>query len=77
VIERIESGSSLIAIIIRSGYRKEGIEFFTPNDFSQQLAYMNRPKGYRIEPHLHNKIKRESSARSFIHRRCCLLKRAR
>jgi hypothetical protein len=59
VIERIESGSSLIAIIIRSGYRKEGIEFFTPNDFSQQLAYMNRPKGYRIEPHLHNKIKRE------------------
>ena len=38
---------------------KEGIEFFTPNDFSQQLAYMNRPAGYKIAPHVHNKVQRE------------------
>lgn len=44
MLERIESGARLIAIIIRSDYSKDGIEFFTPNDFSQQLAYMNRPE---------------------------------
>ena len=32
--------------------------FFTPNDYSQQLGYMNRPKNYEIQPHLHNSISR-------------------
>ena len=56
---QIKSGNELIAIIIKSSFRKNGIEFFTPPDFSQQLAYMNRPASYRIEPHIHNKVKRE------------------
>ena len=56
--KRIEYKGALIAIIIRNDFSKNGIEFFTPNDFSQQLAYMKRPKGYLIEPHLHNKVKR-------------------
>lgn len=47
-IDRVVYGSKLLAIIIRSNFQKEGIEFFTPNDFSQQLAYMNRPAGYKI-----------------------------
>lgn len=54
MIEKIESQNLLLAIIIRANYKKEGISFFTPNDFSQQLGYMNRPKGYVIEPHIHN-----------------------
>lgn len=49
----------LHAIIIRSNYSNSGIEFFTPNDFSQQLGYMNRPKGYTIEPHIHNHVERK------------------
>lgn len=57
-LEKIVSADSLIAIIIRSGFEKDGIEFFTPNDFSQQLAYMNRPAGYKIAPHVHNKVQR-------------------
>ena len=32
---------------------------FTPPDFSQQLGYMNRPKGYKIQPHIHQKIERK------------------
>jgi mannose-6-phosphate isomerase-like protein (cupin superfamily) len=48
-----------VAVIIRAGYRKEGIEFFTPGSFSQQLAYMNRPVGYKISPHVHNEVRRE------------------
>jgi mannose-6-phosphate isomerase-like protein (cupin superfamily) len=59
MIEKILHKENLLAIIIRSYYRKEGIEFFTPNDFSQQLAYMNRPAGYTIQPHVHNVVQRE------------------
>lgn len=58
-IDRVVQENKLLAIIIRSDYGKEGIEFFTPNEFSQQLAYMNRPAGYKIAPHVHNKIQRE------------------
>jgi len=58
-IERISYDKRLLAIIIRSDFSKEGIEFFTPDDFSQQLAYMNRPAGYVITPHIHNKVQRE------------------
>ncbi len=59
MIKRIEDGSELIAIIIPAEHKSTGIEFFTPEEFTQQLAYMNRPSGYVIEPHLHNPVKRE------------------
>ncbi len=59
MIEKIEHNNQLLAILIRTGFVKEGIHFFTPDDFSQQLAYMNRPKGYVIDPHVHNSIPRE------------------
>lgn len=58
MIERIENDGVQLAMIIRAGFRKDGIEFFTPNDYSQQLAYMNRPAGYRIIPHVHNEVHR-------------------
>ena len=57
--ENIELDGKIIAIIIRSNFTKNGIEFFTPNDFSQQLGYMKRGKDYHIEPHIHNSISRE------------------
>ena len=58
MIQRIFKESIILAIILRANYQSEGIEFFTPNNFSQQLGYMNRPKGYEIPPHIHNKIDR-------------------
>ena len=57
--EHIELDGKIIALIIRSNFSKDGIEFFTPNDFSQQLGYMKREKGYQIVPHIHNSISRE------------------
>lgn len=48
-----------MSLIIRSSFIQEGIQFFTPDDYSQQLAYMNRPKGYIIKPHVHNIVKRK------------------
>ena len=49
----------MIALILRTSFCSEGIAFFTPNDFSQQLGYMNRPTGYSIPPHIHNPLPRE------------------
>jgi hypothetical protein len=59
MIEEIFHGKTLLAVILRAGYRADGIRFFTPNDFSQQLGYMNRPRGYVIPPHVHNPVARE------------------
>lgn len=59
MIEQIFNKTQLQAIIIKSNYNKPGISFFTPNDFSQQLGYMNRPKGHIIEPHVHNLVERK------------------
>lgn len=61
MIENITHEQQLLAVIIRAGYKKEGISFFTPENFSQQLGYMNRPKGYVIPPHVHNLVPREVS----------------
>ena len=57
--EEIIDDGICLAIIVRNSYRSDGIKFFTPNNFSQQLGYMNRPTGYRIEPHVHNHIQKE------------------
>lgn len=59
MIEEVKLNEQLLALIIRSAYHKEGISFFTPGDFSQQLGYMNRPKGYVIDPHVHNLVERK------------------
>lgn len=59
MIEYIHNNEKVISIIIRSQYKAEGIKFFTPNEFSQQLAYMNREKGYAIPPHVHNPVERK------------------
>lgn len=59
MVQRIVHNNRLLSIIIRASFQKPGIEFFTPDDFSQQLAYMKRPKGYVILPHVHNPVPRE------------------
>ncbi len=59
--EEIKNQGVLLALILRSTYRSDGISFFTPNDFSQQLGYMNRPQGYVIQPHVHNPVARSVS----------------
>ena len=59
MIEHINHHDKLLAVIIKADFNKQGIEFFTPDNFSQQLGYMNRPKGYVIDPHRHNLVSRE------------------
>ena len=59
MVEHITYQNKLLSIIIHTHFQKDGIEFFTPDDFSQQLAYMKRPEGYAIPPHVHNFVPRE------------------
>lgn len=59
MIEKVEHNNQMLALIIRASFSKQGIEFFTPQDFSQQLGYMNRPAGYIINPHVHRLVERK------------------
>lgn len=59
MIEHIRYNGGVLAIIIRHDFSEPGIHFFTPDDFSQQLAYMLHPAGKIIEPHIHNPLQRE------------------
>lgn len=54
----LDKNKQIMAIIISNQFNEKGIHFFTPNDFSQQLAYMNHPTGKIIEPHYHNSVQR-------------------
>ena len=58
MVERITDKGSIIAIIVPSDFEKDGIEFFTPNELSQQLAYMRHPAGHHIVPHTHKRVDR-------------------
>jgi hypothetical protein len=58
MIERITHGGNVFAIILRAEFQEPGIHFFTPGDFSQQLGYMQRPRGYVVPPHSHNPVTR-------------------
>jgi len=59
MIEKIEHQGELYAFIVYHTFAKEGISFFTPDEFSQQLAYMSHPKGKMIQPHVHNPVPRQ------------------
>ena len=59
MIENINHAGRTLAVLLRAGYQADGIQFFTPGHFSQQLGYMNRPEGYVIPPHVHNPVARE------------------
>jgi hypothetical protein len=58
-VERVVSGGQILALIIRRAYSKPGISFFTPDEFSQQLGFMQHAAGTRIQPHIHQAVRRE------------------
>ena len=58
MIETLKVGEQLLAVIVSHNFNQPGIHFFTPNDLSQQLAYMRHPAGKIIDPHIHNPVSR-------------------
>jgi hypothetical protein len=57
-IEEVMKKNRLLAMIIRRDYVCEGIDFITPNEYSQQVAYMHHPAGKVIDAHIHNLVHR-------------------
>lgn len=58
MIETLKVGDQVLAVIVSREFNKPGIHFFTPDDLSQQLAYMRHPAGKVIDPHVHNPVNR-------------------
>ncbi|WP_432821123.1 cupin domain-containing protein [Trichloromonas sp.] len=59
MIENVLHNNELLAIIVSHRFSEAGIHFFTPDDLSQQLAYMRHPAGKEIAPHVHNPVPRQ------------------
>jgi hypothetical protein len=52
------TAEELLGLVVRSSHTAEKIDFLTPDNFGQQVAYMNRPKGEVIQAHIHEPISR-------------------
>lgn len=48
----------VVAGLISADHRPDGVEFVTPDEFSLQVAVMDRPKDYVIASHLHLPVER-------------------
>lgn len=59
LIEHISHEGNLMAIVVRADYHTESVKFLTPGDFPLQMGYMSHPKGYEIQPHVHQKVERK------------------
>jgi mannose-6-phosphate isomerase-like protein (cupin superfamily) len=59
--EEIVIDDQLCAIILPADFAEPGIQFFTSNDLSQQLASMSYSAGKVIPAHTHNLVRREVS----------------
>lgn len=59
MVEEITYHNELLALIVSRDFNNPGIHFFTPNELSQQLAYMRHPVGKVIPPHVHNPVTRK------------------
>ena len=57
-IEEVKKKDRLLAMIIRNDYACKGVDFITPNEYSQQVAYMHHSKGKVIDAHVHNLVHR-------------------
>jgi hypothetical protein len=58
-IETIVDGLEPIALILRADFDTPGLHFLTPDNFSQQVAYMRHPQDKVIAPHVHNLVARQ------------------
>jgi hypothetical protein len=58
-VETVTSDGETLAIIVRHDFIADGVHFFTPGEFSQQLGFMKHDRGKVIQPHIHSPVQRE------------------
>ena len=54
----IKKKNKILAYIIRDDHKCDGVDFITPDDYSQQVAYMHHLAGKVIDAHIHNAVHR-------------------
>jgi mannose-6-phosphate isomerase-like protein (cupin superfamily) len=59
MIKKVFHNHKLLALVVPKDYSEPGIHFFTPHEFSQQLAYIRHPSGKILDSHVHNPVLRE------------------
>ena len=57
-VEEVRKKNKLLAMIIRNDYQCDGVDFITPHEYSQQVAFMHHPTGKIIDAHVHNMLHR-------------------
>lgn len=57
-VETVAAAGVTLALIVRGSIASPGVSFFTPGNYSQQLAYMQHPAGKTIVPHVHKDVHR-------------------
>lgn len=55
-LETISHDGQIISIILRQNYTSDRIEFFSPDNFSQQLGFLPHKKGNTIHAHFHKEV---------------------
>lgn len=58
-VQQVIHDNELLALILSHRFAEPGIHFFTPNELSQQLAYMKYDAGKTIPAHVHNPVHRD------------------
>lgn len=58
LVERIYSGETCLAYIIRGEMNPEKTTFLTPPDYKQQVGYIVYPAGGEIQRHVHRPLER-------------------
>lgn len=61
MIKKYIHNEKLVAILIKNNYSASGIKFFTPDEFPQQIAFMNHKENTVIQAHIHNIAERQIS----------------
>lgn len=57
--EIIKKKNRTLAMIVRNDHQCDGVDFLTPGEYSQQVAYMHHPAGKTIDAHVHNLVHRD------------------
>ncbi|MCF7907835.1 MAG: hypothetical protein K9L86_03030 [Candidatus Omnitrophica bacterium] len=64
--ERIEHKGELLGLIIRGDYNPSQTEFFTPNEFKQQVGYIFYDTGQEVAAHIHHNMPRSLEGTSEV-----------
>lgn len=58
MIEKIEFGGKIVALVSRCSYEPNGVNFITSQNNPLQLGILKHTQGVRVSPHVHRNIPR-------------------